>query len=245
VRGVPNEKRTASGEEWRRVRTAFRAPSIRRFHFEVPDVEWVTWRRVLMPPRFAALIWDARYPVRVEVELEGGYARCVGLTRIAEPFGLVDDSGRRPRRREKGPPITAELLREIPLKRLVGEVAAEAEKHFGRRLPTVEKELQRDAELYARLAKLAKRTQSRPDSGVSDALLAEVAEIYDAAVAAGSASPTRATWEALRTRRKGKGKPAYSTVARWVSIARDRGLLPPTHQGKARGWRAREEQNDG
>jgi hypothetical protein len=91
-----------------------------------------------------------------------------------------------------------------------------------------------DAALYAKLAERAKRARSRARDGLSDQLLEDVADLYNAAAAAGSRSPTRATWKALRTSRKKAAGAAYSTVARWVSLARDRGLLPPTDQGKAR-----------
>ena len=189
-----------------------------------------------MPSRFAALIRDARYPVRIEIAIENGRAHCVGLARIAEPFGRVDGSDERPRLVQQGPPITAELLREIPLKRLVGEISATAADHFGRAVPQAEETLRRDAALYARLAEIAKKARAAAGDNVSDELISEVAKIYDEAVAAGSKTPTKATWTSLQTRRRGRG-PAYSTVARWVSIARERGHLPPTNKGKARAWR--------
>jgi hypothetical protein len=231
-----------SAAEWRRVRTWFETASIRRGQLEIPsDVEWIAWRRVLVPRRFAALLRDARYPVRIEIELEDGQARCVALSRIADRVRVDDGSGR-PVYSDKAP-LTAELLRQLPLKRLVSEIAAEAADHFGRRVPAAEEALRQYAELDARLDQLSKRARSRAGDGVSDALLADVAEIYDEAAAAGL-PPTRTTWERLN-RRKGKG-PARSTVARWISQARDRGLLPPTEPRKARAWRAaREEQNDG
>ena len=183
--GVPIEEREVI--RWQRIRgTAFSTQSIRRFYFEIPaSVEWVVWRRVSVPQRFAALIVDARYPVRIEIELEDGRARCAAITRIMEPFNIVDGSDRRPPRVAKGPPITAEFLREIPLKRLVGEITAAATEHFGRRVPAAEEALRRYAALFKRLAEIHER--ERHDQEARNRLpLAEVAELYDDAVAAGS-----------------------------------------------------------
>ncbi len=222
-----------------------RTESIRRFDFELPDdVESVLWRAVSVPQRFAAVVRDERYPFRIEVVLEDGRPRCVGLARIEHEVALDEGPSRRPRTVPQGPPLTAEALRQLPLRRLVAELADAAAQRFGVSAPRVRKALRRDAELHARLNKLAATARGRAREGMSDALLAEVAELYDEALAGGSTSPTQATWKALSSRR-GKAGPAYSTVARWISAARERGLLPLTDQGRARGNAAVREENDG
>jgi hypothetical protein len=239
MQSVSSEVLDPNGRRWQRIQTGFGTPSIRRFHFEIPaelaleDAEWITWRRVSIPQRFAARISDARYPVRIEITIENGRALCVGLARIEEPFAVVDGSRRRSRKESQGPPITAEFLREIPLKRLVGQIAAKAVYHFGRAVPAAEEALRRDAALFKRLAEIHE-LEGRKQEARNRLPLAEVAKLYDEAAAAGSRSPTRTTWQALQ--RKGGG-PAYSTVARWISLARDDGLLPATEKGRARAWR--------
>jgi hypothetical protein len=80
---------------------------------------YVPWgpESLRVPQRFAAVVKDARYPVRVEIAIEDGKPVCVALARI-ESVVRLDDG----RRIARGPAITGAFVRELALDRVMREV---------------------------------------------------------------------------------------------------------------------------
>jgi hypothetical protein len=109
------------------------------------------------------------------------------------------------RRREDGPPVTTEGIREIPVHALLRV--------------TLERYL-------ATLEPLELSERARAGGGPSEQDLRAVAIVYQVAYATGAA-PTRTVMERLSLPR--------STAGRWIRMARERGLLGPATPRKAGG----------
>lgn len=236
---------------WSRLPNAYRSESVRRYFLEVPEeLEWVTIDHAHVPRRFAVAVHDARFPLRIEAVIENRRAVCVAITPLEGSVPVVAGDGQRPRR-ISAPPLTTKSLRLLPLKHLLR--AAERELVLERReipfmggspetrlawAPVARRE--GGPEELARLLKLP-AAERKPGDILADRHLAEVARIYQEALEEGL-PPTRTTWERLQ--RRGKG-PSRATVARWVMLARQKGLLPQTEPRRARGWRPPGKENDG
>jgi hypothetical protein len=123
-------------------------------------------------------------------------------------------------RREDGPPITTEGLRQIPVAAFV-RMAVEA--HRMRVGPRQHDGHTSTWELtWAGPITLSER--ARAGGGPSDEDLRAVADVYQLAYVTGGA-PTKTVMERLALPR--------STASRWVRMARERGLLGPATPRKA------------
>lgn len=127
----------------------------------------------------------------------------------------------------EGGQVTGDLLRQVPLARLLREAVATAASmfKFQRRLPGggARFELFPGGDAAADIYERAKAP--RRGLPLTDDELREVADIYREAVARGDRSPTRAVGEAKHA--------ARSTAARWVGKARKKGFLGPAMPGRA------------
>ena len=152
-----------------------------------------------------------------EVELRwsdvDGYAECVGL-QIAP--------------KEDGHVLRAATVRALPFGKLVRDARrARYEEHGGSFVEALtgtgrELEIGDTATPVEPWKSQAQRRRPQLDDGH----YADVARIYSNAVARGAA-PRKAVAASMHA--------SDPTAARWISEARNRGLLPPTVPGKARG----------
>lgn len=174
----------------------------------VGDAAWLTdWQPgYALPSRFSAAIdadWLA-YPVELELVAAESKVRCVGLTLNA---------------RDGGKDVAARDMRKVPLGeciRLATTAALRPIERTGNAL-TIQLMGPTDA---TEASKLASRG---PQRRVTDKTLRETADIYLHA----EHKPTDAV------HRLHSEKPiSYSTAARWVMKARERGFIPPTKEKK-------------
>lgn len=176
---------------------------------------------------------EQHWRVTLRLALVRGRAELVGLeVRGYREEGLDDDL---PTLDQDPPVVTAELIRSIPVGRLVDDARAgrsrglridaaleqAAETGMLRRLEPGEplpEHLQRLAEAY----QAGPRRGRPPEYGPEH--FAEVARVYAAAWRLGRA-PTRAVAERWTV--------SKATAAKWVARARRLGLLPKTSRGRA------------
>lgn len=129
-------------------------------------------------------------------------------------------------------PISATLMRSVPVMRLVSRARYERwERAGGAVLDALDDGQELDigpsyeADLRRAAGSWQERRPGRPATLDLEHYRA-VAEVYSAAHAAGT-PPLVAVQEGWRV--------ARPTASRWVAAARDRGLLPSTERGKAKG----------
>jgi hypothetical protein len=128
------------------------------------------------------------------------------------------------RRREDGPPVTTEGLREIPVAAFLRLALEGSLLRIG---PTERDEERRTSSWkLTPLGPIALSERAQAGGGPSDADLRAVADIYQLAYLTGAA-PTKTVMQRLDLPR--------STASRWIRIARDRGLLGPATPRKAGG----------
>jgi len=127
------------------------------------------------------------------------------------------------RRREDGPPVTTEGLREIPVAAFLRLALEGSLLRIG---PTERDEERRTSSWkLTPLGPIALSERAQAGGGPSDADLRAVADIYQLAYLTGA--PTKTVMQRLDLPR--------STASRWIRIARDRGLLGPATPRKAGG----------
>jgi hypothetical protein len=126
------------------------------------------------------------------------------------------------KRREGGPPVTTEGLREVPIAALLRLAVESNIMHVG---PT-EHDGHTSSWKLTWASPLALSERAKGGGGPSDEDLRTVAALYQVAYATGQA-PTRLVMNRLDLPR--------STASRWVRMARDRGLLGPATPRKAGG----------
>jgi hypothetical protein len=203
----------------------------RLFSVEPPDwSDAVQWEQYLMPRQVTALVRDARYPVKIEIDLAGGRPLCVGLRRLDERVRL--DNGKVI---ERGPELTGALLRSLPLRMVMRDITSAVAHKIGklskRHLDPFGAEELVDAWLPVTATPGGlKRFQTeafRPQRGrrLTDERLIAVADVYRRALHAGR-PPTKRVAEAMHV--------ARPTAGRWVMEARRRGFLPATEPRTAR-----------
>lgn len=145
---------------------------------------------------------DLPYVVELEFAAEDGGPSCRAVRLIA---------------REESPPISARSIREIPVAECIRVAITSAAVHTEKRPGEIVYQLGGgDPDLTAQL-----RMARTPDRRTSDEHLREVAEVYRRA----SEKPTQSVQDAY-------GWISYSTAARWVMQARQRGFLPRTTRGR-------------
>ena len=128
------------------------------------------------------------------------------------------------RRREDGPPVTTEGLREIPVAAFLRLALEGSLLRIG---PTERDEERRTSSWkLTPLGPIALSERAQAGGGPSDADLRAVADIYQLAYLTGAA-PTKTVMQRLDLPR--------STASRWIRMARDRGLLGPATPRKAGG----------
>jgi hypothetical protein len=127
------------------------------------------------------------------------------------------------KRREGGPPVTTEGLREVPIAALL-RLAVESNVVRVRRSATRDGDTSSWEMTWA--SPLALSERAKGGGGPSDEDLRTVAALYQVAYATGQA-PTRLVMNRLELPR--------STASRWVRLARERGLLGPATPRKAGG----------
>lgn len=149
----------------------------------------------------------------------GDRAECVGLD-----IQSVD--------RETSTPITATLMRSVPIAHLIAEARRERYMDAGGELvedAALAEELDIGPHLLDQL-EAASRPWGEPRRGrpvdLNEDFYREVATAYSDAVLAGM-PPLQAVEKRWTTSRP--------TASRWVAAARRLGLLPPTKRGRARG----------
>jgi hypothetical protein len=125
-------------------------------------------------------------------------------------------------RREDGPPITTEGLREIPVAAFLRRAV---EDNLMRVRPTI-REGNKSSWMLTWAEPIALSERARAGGGPSDEDLRAVADVYGLAFVTGGA-PTKTVMERL-------GLPR-STAGRWIKMARERGLLGPATPRKAGG----------
>jgi hypothetical protein len=125
-------------------------------------------------------------------------------------------------RREDGPPITTEGLREIPVTAFL-RLAVEG--NLVRVGPTIREGNKSTWELTW-VGPIALSERARAGGGPSEDDLRAVADVYQLAYVTGGA-PTKTVMERLALPR--------STASRWIRMARERGLLGPATPRKAGG----------
>jgi hypothetical protein len=125
-------------------------------------------------------------------------------------------------RREDGPPVTTEGIREIPVAAFL-RLAVEG--NLLRVGPT-ERHGQTSSWKLTWAGPIALSERAQAGGGPNDADLRAVADVYQLAYLTGAA-PTKMVMQRLDLPR--------STASRWVRMARDRGLLGPATPRKAGG----------
>ena len=169
----------------------------------------------VIPREFKARVDDTRYPAVIAMRVvvaDGGRAEC----------DLLECS-----RRAGGPPITGEVLREIPVAAILRDVLAAAalEIQFdaeGARLLQRAGQARLD-DLFVKYHEVT-REPARRGVPVTDGRLREVASVYRGAALAGLPA-TKTVAEVMHVSR--------STAARWVMKARDAGLLGKARPGRS------------
>ena len=158
-------------------------------------------------------------PFKSHAEIEGLYSL---------EFSVVYEAGRfvvdwlTIRRRDDGPPVTSEGIREIPVAAFL-RLAVEG--NLMRVGPTIRDGNKSTWELtWAGPITLSERAQA--GGGPTEQDLRAVADVYHVAYATGGA-PAKAVMERL-------GLPR-STASRWIALARKQGLLGPATPRKAGG----------
>jgi hypothetical protein len=126
------------------------------------------------------------------------------------------------KRREGGPPVTTEGLREVPV---AAFLRLAVESNVMRVGPTI-RDGNRSSWKLTWASPLALSERAKGGGGPSDEDLRTVAALYQVAYATGQA-PTKLVMNRLDLPR--------STASRWVRMARDRGLLGPATPRKAGG----------
>jgi hypothetical protein len=170
-------------------------------------------RRAAVPERFIATTSPDNLgglKVRMRIEITRPFrARCTELTILGSSQAAV----------------TAEALRRVSLARLVKEAVAETAAHFEFRGTTPDG-TSRFAMFSGAAEGIYEATLASTGRGASltDDDLKEIAEIYRAAIASGSRSPTHDVGERKHV--------ARSTAARWIARARSKGLLGPAIRGR-------------
>jgi hypothetical protein len=181
---------------------AFEDPNLGRFNVRVPvGTEYATVGKFPTPRTFSierprrVERYERDFPI-IDVEIEGGQPRCVGI-----------------RRRPGGPSLTGELIREVPITGFIRAAAyalavERAGKHEG-------------ADVWRHILGRAAREEfedglrpPRRGKRVTDEFLEEVTAVYRAALLAGK-PPTRAVAESFTA--------SGGTPGRWVQQARRRG----------------------
>jgi hypothetical protein len=163
-----------------------------------------------VPHRFAADSDAISLDISVDTN---GTAHCLGV--------IV-------RATEVGGDVTGDTLRRIPIARLVKLAVASAARYYAPIEPGSEPVFHvfrpgpRDAEFYAQYTEDARRP--RRGSPLTDDHLQQVAGLYRAALERGD-PPTQTIADELHA--------ARSTAARWVSLARERGILGASLPGQA------------
>jgi hypothetical protein len=169
-------------------------------------------RGALMPFRVG---WedDPNMPYDLELVIdldEDGRPECIELRCI---------------RKEGGPPITGQGLRELPISSLVRRLTAlNAYKYT---VATSPKKRGRVRTLKPGSAADAKHVYTELGRRwITREHLEEVARLYEEALELGNPAPTRSVAESMHA--------ARSTAAKWVMRCRDEGLLPPTDRKRRR-----------
>jgi hypothetical protein len=126
------------------------------------------------------------------------------------------------KRREGGPPVTTEGLREVPV---AAFLRLAVESNIMRVGPTI-RDGDKSSWKLTWASPLALSERARAGAGPSDEDLRTVAALYQVAYATGQA-PTKLVMNRLELPR--------STASRWVRMARERGLLGPATPRKAGG----------
>jgi hypothetical protein len=126
------------------------------------------------------------------------------------------------RRREDGPPVTTEGLREIPVAAFLRLALEGSLLRVGPR----EHDGHTSSWELTPAAPIALSERAQAGGGPSDADLRAVADVYQLAYLTGAA-PTKTVMQRLDLPR--------STASRWIRMARERGLLGPATPGKAGG----------
>jgi hypothetical protein len=165
-------------------------------------------RRYAVPRLFTAIVQGESVEVEFDVEMDGDRPCC----RRLEVRALG------------GAEITGDTLRRIPVGRILGEaltLAAWRVERPGVAVNPIPAAAERLA-FYEEHASSARRP--RRGSPVTEEHLAQVAALYRAALDRGDA-PTQAVAETMHA--------ARSTAARWVGMARSRGLLGASIPGRA------------
>lgn len=120
--------------------------------------------------------------------------------------------------------VTTEMLRNVPVARLLRLGATSKlmkyRRKAGRVTGVTETDNEEKRQFYQRYADARRPKQGK---AITDETLGRVAKIYRAAV--GSGTPTKAVAEAMNVPR--------STAARWVTKARERGILRPALHGRS------------
>ena len=171
-----------------------------------PRGGFVSWRPGLALP----LHWQTRleaehlpYTVELDFEADKHGPACRSIRLIA---------------RDGAPPIGARTVRGVPVQECIntaiGAAAVREEHRPGVKVITFGGGSRDVTEQHTLAAQMAPR--------MTDEHLREVADIYSRALE----KPTRAVHDHF-------APVSYSTAARWVSHARQRGFLPPTGRGSA------------
>lgn len=197
--------------------------------------------RYLIPPHYTVELEDDRFASMVDVLVEDGAPRCVGIRRrrdVPNPHEL-----RKPHVR---PALTGELLRRLPLHRVLQVTATAIAFEQGRHkvsdidpLDVLGLKPDEDGKVELRtpvrwggrdamgaVMKAHEQAVRAPRRGsrIADAQLRTVASVYREALRTG-APPAEAVKDELGVPR--------STAGRWVAEARRRGFLPATTRGRA------------
>jgi hypothetical protein len=182
---------------------------------------WLTdWRPgFAIPARFTTTIDGDWLPYRVELDL-------------AVNDDEVSCSAVKLEAREDGEPVTARGMRGIPLGECIRLATASALRPTRHEAGQVVVDLLGPrAERRDNMAEQELASRG-PQRRMSEDWLREAAEIYSSA----EEKPTQAV-ERLHS----QAPISYSTAARWVMQARQRGFLPPTKRGRGRSLASSEE----
>jgi hypothetical protein len=158
-----------------------------------------------------------------------GRLECVGINiRSLRTKLVIDDAGQpqveyRPPLGGRPEPVTASLIRQIPVAFLVRE----AREGLGDVARWQASQPGRSAAERRTLSAVADQLDESPRRVLDDDHFAQVAEIYREAWAAGDPAPTKAVAERMKASR--------SAAAKWVARARVMGLLGETKQGRPGG----------
>ena len=178
---------------------------------------------LVVPTPVTAGVETDSYRVALTIELEQRRPVCTAIRRL---------SG--------GTPLTGELLRSIPLQRIIQRVQEHVRQQLverdplGASRPSWDTVLPKDAPHdlwieYPASRETIERELSADSPGgpkrVSDELLREAADVYREALATGQSNPTEVVRKRLHL--------ARSTAGRYVGKARERGFLGPAMPRRA------------